>query len=93
MESIGDRLIWYYVPFTNIEIPGGGINVLTVFNSLVVMVFLWTLMWFAVRRMTKIPGRSQVLIEQFVTAFDGLVSSSLELPSRRENRAFLKLAS
>ena len=26
MESIGDRLIWYYVPFTNIELPFGGVG-------------------------------------------------------------------
>ncbi|MCH8205134.1 MAG: F0F1 ATP synthase subunit A [Candidatus Hydrogenedentes bacterium] len=91
MESIGERLIWYYFPFTDIEIPGGGINVLTVLNTIFVMGMLWTLMWLAMRRLTRVPGRSQVVIEQFITAFDGLVSSSLELPTRKENRLFLPL--
>ena len=91
MESIGERLIWFYFPFTDIEIPGGGINVLTVLNTIFVMGMLWTLMWLAMRRLTRVPGRSQVVIEQFVTAFDGLVSSSLELPTRKENRLFLPL--
>lgn len=91
MERIGERLIWYYVPFTDIEIPGGGVNALTVLNTLFVMAMLWTLMWLGVRRSTKVPGRGQVMLEQFVTAFDNLVSSSLELPTRRENRVFLPL--
>ena len=91
MERIGERLIWYYFPFTDIEIPGGGINVLTVLNTVFVMGILWTLMWFAVRRLNRVPGRSQVIIEQFVSAFDGLVASSLELPTRKENRLFLPL--
>ena len=91
MESIGERLIWFYFPFTDIEIPGGGINVLTVLNTIFVMGMLWTLMWLAMRRLTRVPGRSQVVIEQFITAFDGLVSSSLELPTRKENRLFLPL--
>ena len=34
MEHIGERLIWYYVPFTDVEIPGGGINALTVLNTI-----------------------------------------------------------
>ncbi len=91
MESIGERLIWFYFPFTDIEIPGGGVNVLTVLNTIFVMGILWTLMWFAVRRLTRVPGRGQIIIEQFVTAFDNLVTSSLELPTRKENRVFLPL--
>ncbi len=91
MERIGERLIWYYVPFTDIEIPGGGINALTVLNTIFVMCILWTLMWLAARRLARVPGRSQVILEQFVVAFEGLVASSLELPTRKENRAFLPL--
>lgn len=91
MERIGERLTWYYLPFTDIEIPGGGINALTVLNTVFVIGILWTLMWLAMQRLTRVPGRGQVLIEQFVTAFDGLVASSLELPTRKENRVFLPL--
>ena len=91
MESIGERLTWFYFPFTDIEIPGGGVNVLTVLNTIFVMGTLWTLMWLAMRRLTRVPGRGQILLEQFVTAFDDLVTSSLELPTRKENRIFLPL--
>lgn len=91
METIGDRLVWYYIPFTDIALPGGGVNVLTVFNTLAVMALLWTFMYFGARRMQQTPGRAQAALEQFVTLFDGLVSSSLELPEKRQNRAFLPL--
>ncbi len=91
MERIGERLIWHYLPFTGIEIPGGGVNVLTIFNTLVVMALLWGAMGYASRNLSRVPGRAQVALEQFVTLFDGLVSSSLELPTRRENRKFLPL--
>ncbi|MEA3364414.1 MAG: FoF1 ATP synthase subunit a [Candidatus Hydrogenedentes bacterium] len=91
MESIGERLIWHYVPFTNIALPLGGVNVLTVFNTLVVIFVLLTLMRLAIRRMEKIPGRGQVLVEMFVSAFDDLVAGSLELETRRENRKYFPL--
>jgi F-type H+-transporting ATPase subunit a len=91
MEHIGDRLVWYYIPFTDTPLPGGGVNVVTVFNTLMVMVLLWTLMYLGMRRRQKVPDRAQVALEQFVTMFDGLVSSSLELPEKRQNRAFLPL--
>jgi len=43
------------------------------------------------RRFAKVPSRGQVLVELFVGAFDGLVSSSLEFETRKQNRAFLPL--
>lgn len=91
MERIGERLIWYYIPGTDIEIPGGGVNILTVLNTVFVMLALWGLMVLAARKLSVIPTRGQVMLEQFVTTFDDLVSSSLELPTRKENRAFLPL--
>ncbi|MFP6615250.1 MAG: FoF1 ATP synthase subunit a [Candidatus Hydrogenedentota bacterium] len=91
MDKIGDRLIWNYLPFTDIPIPGGGVNILTIFNTLVVMAILWTVMWFALRSPGRIPGRGQILLEAFVAAFDDLVSSSLEFPERDANRKFLPL--
>ena len=91
MEKIGDRLIWNYLPFTDIAIPGGGVNILTIFNTLAVMGILWLAMWLAVRNLTRIPGRGQVALETFIGTFDELVSSSLELPTRNANRKFLPL--
>lgn len=91
MEQIGERLIWYYVPFTNTPIPMGGLNILTVFNTVIVMIVLWALMWLGIRKRALKPGRGQMAIELIVKAFDGLVASSLELPTRKENRAFFPL--
>ncbi len=91
MENIGERLIWHYVPFTDIALPLGGINVLTVFNTLVVMLVLLTLMFLATRKLEKIPGRGQLMVEMFVGAFDNLVASSLELETQRENRKYFPL--
>ena len=91
MERIGDRLIWHYFPLSDIPIPGSGINVLTIFNTIAVMLILWGLMWVATRKMSRVPGRAQVVIETFFGTFDDLVASSLELPDRKANRAFLPL--
>lgn len=91
MEHIGQRLTWHYIPGTDIEIPMGGINVLTVFNTIIVMILLWSLLWLAVRKQLKIPTGGQILVEKFIVAFDTLVSSSLELPTSTENRRFLPL--
>jgi F-type H+-transporting ATPase subunit a len=91
MERIGERLIWYFVPGTNMPIPLGGINVLTIFNTLVVMIFLWAILWLAVRKRAIVPTRGQMMVELVVGAFDGLVSSSLELETREANRRFFPL--
>jgi len=91
MDQIGERLIIHYLPFTDIPIPMGGLNVLTVFNTAVVMLLLWVLMWLGVRKAAMIPGRGQVLMELFVGSFDDLVESSLELDTREANRRFLPL--
>lgn len=91
MEKIGERLIWFFVPGTNTPIPLGGLNVLTIFNTLVVMLILWVVLWLAVRRRALVPTRSQMIVELVVGAFDGLVESSLEFESREANRKFLPL--
>jgi F-type H+-transporting ATPase subunit a len=93
MERIGERLIWNYIPFTDIELPLGGINILTLFNTVAVLVMLWAVMFLAVRNLTRIPGRGQAILERFFGLFDELVTSSLELPTREENRKFLPLIS
>jgi F-type H+-transporting ATPase subunit a len=91
MESIGDRLIWYYIPFTNIEIPMGGVNILTVFNSLLVILILLAFARYAVKSPSMNPGRLQYVMELYVGAFDNLVCSSLELETREKNRRFFAL--
>lgn len=91
MESIGERLIWYYVPFTDIPIPLGGVNILTVFNAVVVMALLFGFAYVAVRKFAMVPGRAQLAVELFTGIFDDLVSSSLEYESREKNRRFFPL--
>ena len=91
MESIGERLIWYYVPFTDIPIPLGGVNILTLFNATVVMFLILVLALLAVRKLTMIPGRAQLAIELYTGVFDNLVTSSLELETREKNRRFFPL--
>jgi F-type H+-transporting ATPase subunit a len=91
MEQIGERLIWRYIPGTDIAIPAGGLNIVTVVSTLFVMVILWTLLGAAVRRPKLVPSRGQLLVELFIDGFDNLVSSSLELDTREANRKFLPL--
>ena len=91
MEEIGERLVCNYLPFTDMAIPMGGVNTLTIFNTLVVMAFILLLSYLAVRRFAVMPARGQFIMEQFIGAFDGLVSSSLELETRQANRRFLSL--
>ena len=91
MDHIGERLIWHYIPFTEIAIPLGGLNGLTIFNTLVVMAILWGLLWLGARKLALVPGRGQMAVELIVGAFDNLVSSSLELDTREENRKFFPL--
>jgi F-type H+-transporting ATPase subunit a len=91
MESIGERLIWFFVPFTDEAMPLGGLNIVTVFNAAFVMLLILGLSWLAVRKRSVIPGRAQMCLELFTGVFDGLVTSSLELETREKNRRFFPL--
>ncbi|MBI1318730.1 MAG: F0F1 ATP synthase subunit A [Candidatus Hydrogenedens sp.] len=91
MEHIGNRLVWYFIPFTDIEIPMGGLNVLTVFNTLVVMAVLFFLCRLGVRRFALEPTRGQYMVELITGVFDNLVIASLELETKEKNRKFFFL--
>lgn len=91
MERIGERLIWHYLPFTDIPLPMGGLNIMTVFNTIVVMAILLVLSRLAIRRLAMVPSRSQYAVEMLAGVFDNLVSSSLELETRQQNRRFFPL--
>ena len=91
MESIGERLIWYYIPFTDIPIPLGGVNILTVFNATIVMLVIFVLAYLSIRKYAMIPSRGQFAVELFTGMFDTLVASSLELETRKKNRRFFPL--
>lgn len=91
MESIGERLIWYFIPFTDIPMPLGGLNILTVLNAAVVMVIIFVVCRYALRKRALLPDRGQMALELYTDIFDGLVSGSLELEKREQNRRFFPL--
>ena len=93
MEHIGARVILHYLPYTDIRIPIGGLNIITVLSTLLVMVLLWGMLRLAVRRFAWVPGRGQLMVELVVTGFDSMVSSTLNLKTREANRHYLPLIS
>jgi F-type H+-transporting ATPase subunit a len=93
MESIGERAILFYLPFTEVALPLGGLNYITIFNTLLVMALIFGVCLLGVRRLTLVPGRGQYLLELFAGGFDSLVSSSLEYPEQRRNRSYFPLIS
>ena len=93
MDEIGQRLILHYIPYTDIRIPLGGLNLITVTSTLLVMVILWALLILGARKMARIPGRGQLAVELLVGGFDSMVSSTLELKTREANRHYLPLIS
>jgi F-type H+-transporting ATPase subunit a len=91
MEEIGHRLVCNYFPFTNIPIPMGGVNVLTIGNTLLAMLVIWVLLWVGVRRFAMLPGRAQLLVETVVGGFDKLVRDTLNLETKEANRHYVPL--
>ena len=91
MERIGERPVWHYLPWTDIELPLWGVNILTLLNAFAVMSFLLLFSYWAVRRFAAMPGRAQYMMELYTGIFDGLVTSSLEFETREENRRFFPL--
>jgi F-type H+-transporting ATPase subunit a len=93
MENIGERLTLHYLPYTDLPIPMGGLNIITVLSTLLVMVLLWVVLCLAVRKLTWVPGRGQLMVELFVSGFDSMVTSTLQLKTREANRHYLPLIS
>jgi F-type H+-transporting ATPase subunit a len=93
MEHIGERVILHYLPYTDIRIPMGGLNIITVLSTLLVMVLLWGVLRLAVSKFAWVPGRGQLMVELFVTGFDSMVISTLNLKTREANRHYLPLIS
>ncbi len=91
MEEIGEIARWHYLPFTDIPIPMGGVNVITVMNTLVVMAVLWGLLYLATRRLTAVPGRGQLLLESVLTGFQGLIDSTMSFEPLEKRKHFLPL--
>lgn len=91
MEKIGERLIWHYWPRTDWVVPLGGLNIITVLNTVLILSFLFLGCLWIVRHRAAVPARAQFLLEQYLKGFDSLVSSTLELESREANRKFFPL--
>jgi len=90
MEEIGKLHVLHYVPGTNIHIPLGGINILTVGNTMLVVLILWAVLYLAVRKLSWVPNRGQAALEMVMEGFDALVTASIGA-SKEVNRHFLPL--
>lgn len=90
MEEIGKLHVLHFVPGTDVPIPFGGINILTVGNTVVVVLILWAILYLAMRRVAWVPGRSQAALETVLEGFDALVTASIGA-SKEVNRHFLPL--
>lgn len=77
MEELGKRIVWHYVPFTDIELPMGGMNVVTVGNSLLATLLLLCGLWYVRSRMAAIPGRCQMLVELILNGFRDLLEPTV----------------
>lgn len=84
-------MVWHYVPFTNVELPLGGINVLTVANTLLTCLLLFLGMKWAIRGMRWIPHRRQTVMEALVETFESLLEASLGEENRNVVRRSLPL--
>ncbi|MDQ1256943.1 MAG: F-type H+-transporting ATPase subunit a [Candidatus Hydrogenedentes bacterium] len=91
MEELGEIHVWHYIPWTDIPIPLGGINVYTVMNSLVVMAVLWAVLFLAVRKVAWIPSRGQVILEAVFASFQSLIDSTMFFEPPAKRRSFLPL--
>jgi F-type H+-transporting ATPase subunit a len=91
MDKIGGRLVWYYVPFTDTLFPLGGINVLTVRNTLLVIALLRSLLRLATRNRAWVTGRAQMAEKVLVHTFDDQVASALSSQPREMQRFFLPM--
>ena len=78
MEYLGHRLVWHYIPFTNLEIPFGGVNILTFANTAFVFVVALGLLWLGARKRETIPGRGQMLFEFLIQTFRDMLEPSVK---------------
>lgn len=91
MEEIGEVAVRHFVPFTNIPLPLGGVNIYTVMNTVIVMVILWTLLYLATRRVSAVPGRAQLVLESILNSFQGLIDSTMSFEPLEKRKHFLPL--
>ncbi len=91
MEELSHRLVQYFWPGTDIQIPWGGFNTSTVVSTIVVMAVLWFFMFWAARGMSRTPGRGQMVLEMFITAWEGLVASLLDERPKGDQRRILPI--
>lgn len=78
MEEIGRRWVLYYIPGTDILIPGGGIHVFTVLSSFFIILFLLIISYIFSHRFQHIPTRTQSLLEIVVLWFKALIEPIIE---------------
>lgn len=84
MEEIGERWVWHHWPLTHTPIPLGGLNVLTVGNSILAVLLLWFVLWLATRKRSLVPGRAQMAVEALVGSWRGMVDGLVETDSAED---------
>ncbi len=82
MEEIGKRWVLYYIPGTDILIPGGGVHVFTVFSSFFVISVLLFVSYIFAYRFQHIPTRTQSLLEIVVLWFKSLIEPIIETSNK-----------
>lgn len=93
MEEIGVIHVWRYVPGTDIPIPLGGVNVYTIMNTLIVIGVLWALLWLALRRISRVPTRGQLVVESILGGFQSLIDSTMSFEPLEKRKHYLPLIS
>lgn len=78
MEEIGRRWVLYYIPGTDIPIPGGGVHVFTVLSSFFIVMILLFISYIFSHRFQHIPTRTQSLLEIVVLWFKSLIEPIIE---------------
>jgi len=69
----------------------GGLNTHTVMSTLLVIAVLWVFLFWAARRIQRIPGRGQMALELLISAWEGLVASLLDERPQDDRRRILPI--
>lgn len=91
MEELGQIEVRHYVPFTDIPIPMGGINIITALNTILVVAVVWGLFWIATRRASMVPNRAQALLELILESFQDLINNTMPFAPESRRKHYLPL--
>ncbi len=81
MEEIGSRWVIYYIPGTDILIPGG-VHAFTVLSSLFIVLSLIVVSYIFAYRFQFVPTKTQALLEIVVLWFKSLIEPIIETSNK-----------